>query len=284
MENILDLIKSKQKQLPTLPVVAHNILKVANDENSSSKDLAEIIQNDPAITNKILRLANSALYGQAKQVDTITRAITVVGFNEVTSLTLGMGVFSSFDLKDVEKILKMKNLWLHSICCAFAAVEIARLARLGASEHLFLNGLMHDIGKIVFAIYMPQEYAKALQSAIDQGKPLYAVEEEHFGIDHAALAGHLMTEWNFPDNLLLPCRYHHVPSKCSAEFKIEAMVVMLANFFCHKIGVGLSGSPAVDNVKIIAKDMGLSFTDLKNASATLRKNKGKIEEFLTFMQ
>ncbi len=94
-ETIIEIIRSRKTQIPTLPIVVSNILRVTADERSSASDLASFVEKDQAISNKVLRMANSAYYGLIREVETISRAITIIGFNEVVNLTVGMGVFST---------------------------------------------------------------------------------------------------------------------------------------------------------------------------------------------
>ena len=115
---ILDIVRSKNTQLPTLPVIVDKILSLARSEQSSAQNLADIVEKDQAISGKLLKLANSAYYGFMKEVDSLSRAITIVVFNEVIGLTIGMNVFSKFSKKDTHGIFNLEDLWLHSIACA----------------------------------------------------------------------------------------------------------------------------------------------------------------------
>jgi len=125
---IVDVVRNRKTQLPTLPVIVEKIMRLAGDDRTSATDLAEFISKDQAITNKILKLSNSAYYGLMKEVETISRAITIIGFNEVVGLTIGMSVFSTFRQEDLQGLIDMRDLWLHSIGCALAAKEIAKKA------------------------------------------------------------------------------------------------------------------------------------------------------------
>ena len=120
-ERIADLVRDQKTQIPTLPVVLNNIIKVASSETTSAGDLAHFIGRDQAMANKVLRLANSAYYRSSGQVDSIMRAIVVIGFNEIVSLTIGMGVFSALSKSNLHGLLDMNELWLHAIGCSFAA-------------------------------------------------------------------------------------------------------------------------------------------------------------------
>ncbi len=279
-KKILDIIRDRQTQLPTLPVVAGNVLRITSDDKTSVRDLSEFIRQDQAISNKLLKLANSAYYGLIKKVDNIPRALTVIGFSDVTSLAIGMSVFSSLKLKKTEKVLKMRNLWLHSIGCATAAQELTKITGSNNSDQIFLNGLLHDMGKVIFAIYFPEDYMSILLDAEKNNQPLHMVEEESFGIDHARMAGYLMEQWNFPDTIAMPSRFHHKPAKCPKEYMHEAMIIQLADFICHKTKIGTSGTPILEDIKATAGNLGLTAGDLKKVALELKKQRPKIEEFL----
>jgi HD-like signal output (HDOD) protein len=279
-KKIADIIRDRRTQLPTLPVIVANILKVARDERTSAKDVADFISKDQAISNKLLRLANSSYYGLAKEVDSITRAITIIGFDEVISLTIGMSVFSTFRQKGAEQILDMKDLWLHSIGCALSAKVIAKKRYPSLAEQIFLNGLLHDTGKVILAIYFPEEYGTVLEDAKKTKIPLYQKEREKLGLDHAVVAGHLMERWNFPDTLLLPARFHHNFAACPPDYQHHAMIVRLANFLCQKAGIGHSGDPVMENVRIISQKLGFTHRDMETILKELEEQRESIEDFL----
>ena len=279
-QKITDLVRSKRTELPTLPVIVENILGTAKAENSSAKDLAYFIDKDQAITNKILRLANSAYYGLMKKVTSISHAITVIGFNEIISLTIGMSVFSAFHQKDLHGILDMRDLWLHSIGCASAAKEIAKKSGSRLVEQLFLNGLLHDMGKVILAVYFPKEYRAVLEGAKKSKTLLYHKEKEILGIDHATLSGLLMESWHFPDSLILSSRFHHNSVECPVTYRHDAMIIELADFLCQKAQIGHSGNPAIPKPERISGKLGISLMDMEMIVSELNDQRTKIEEFL----
>jgi len=279
-QKILDIIRQKNTQLPTLPVIVNNILNIARDERTSAKDLAEFIERDQAITTKVLRLANSAYYGLMKEVDSISRAIAIIGFNEVIGMTIGMNVFSVFGKKDANNIFDMEKLWLHSIACATAARQIATRKRIGEVDKLFLVGLLHDIGKVIFSKYLPEEYACVFQQAKDSEVPLYRLEKEALGIDHAVLSGVLMKRWNFPDNLLLPSHFHHNSLSCPPFYQTFALIVELADYVTLKVKIGGSGNSVPPKVHDISRKLSLSSKEVLLIEDELRGQQSNIEEFL----
>ncbi len=281
--NIIDIIRDRKTKLPTLSVVASNVLQLASNDKTSAYDLAEFISKDQALTNKILRLSNSAYYGLVKKVDSIHRAITVIGFHDVTSLAVGISVFSSFKMKGIAKVLDMKDLWLHSICCATAAREISKKINITENEQIFLTALLHDTGKIIFALYFPEEYQKVLQEAAELQTPLFRKEQEVLKTDHAKVVGHLMERWNFPDNLSTPSRYHHDTSRCPLEYQKEVLIVDLANFLCHKLDIGRSGNTAVLDITKTLKMLSLTIEDVMKIVKEIKAQLPKMKEFLQLM-
>lgn len=283
-EKIRDLVRDKKTQLPTLPIIVDKILNAAREEGTSSKDLSDFICNDQALTNKLLRLSNSAYYGQMKEVDSIQRAITVVGFNEIIGLTIGMSVFSTFKENPVQEVFDIQDLWLHSVGCATAAKEICIKIGVKEGEKLFLNGLLHDMGKVIFAVYFPEEYRAVLEHAKTDKTFLGYKEKQMLGIDHAALTGVLMNKWNFPDSLVFPSRFHHEPIDCPLEYRHHAMIVGLADFLCHQVGIGNSGNHAPKIQRTLLQELKISEKELKGLIQVLRDKRASIQEFFHLMK
>ena len=280
-EKITEIVRSKRTQLPTLPVIVNNIMSAARDDKTSAKDLSDFISKDQAISNKILKLANSAYYGLMREVDSIPRAITIIGFNEVISLAIGMSVLSVFSQKDFHKVFDIRDLWLHSLGCATAAKEIAKKTiGSGMTEQIFLNGLLHDMGKVILAEYFPDEYRAVLENAKEFQVPLFRKEQQVLGIDHAVLSGLLMERWHFPDNLLLPPRFHHNSLECPPTYQRYAMTIEFADFLCQKADIGNSGNPAVEELNTVRQKLGITLDDMEVIIEELKGQRSKIEEFL----
>jgi HD-like signal output (HDOD) protein len=257
-EKIIDLVRDKRTQLPTLPVILTNILKIASDENASAADLASFMSKDQAMANKVLRLANSAYYGLAREVDSIQRAISVIGFNEIVSLAVGMGVFNALKIARRDGLINMNDLWLHSIGCSFAAKDIVKRIPTGSTgnskhaplrkakgDEIFLSGLLHDIGKVLFIIYFPDPYRLVLGEAIKRQRPLDQTETELLGSNHAQ------------------------------------MVVEMADFICHQAQIGQSGNPAVRYPTQASAAFNFTEADVKLLVDRLVEQRPNIEAFLT---
>jgi putative nucleotidyltransferase with HDIG domain len=279
-EKVIDLIHHRKTSLPTLPVVINNIMATARSEKTSAKDLANFIVNDQAISARVLRIANSAYYGMSKKIDSISRAIVVIGFKEIISLALGMGIFSAFSKKGDDAPIDITELWKHSIGVGFAAKKIAKKTNKIADESTILIGLLHDIGKIVFCLYFPDEYGEVLKKMPNEQTPLYKIENECLGLDHAEMAYLLMKQWNFPANLIQAVRYHHNPSVCPKDQVDMAMTVNLANVICHQSGIGHSGNNNIETDDKVLRKMGLSDENAVALAEELESERDQVEDFL----
>lgn len=288
-ERLTDLLRNKRTQLPTLPVVAQNIIRISRDPDTSAKDLAAFINNDQAIANKVLRMANSPYYGMGKKVDSILRAITLIGFDEVLGLAIGVGILPSLKSSPIGRVLDMRQLWLHSLACSFAAKNCIQYmlsrnpgagATLPEERTTFLPTLLHDMGKIVFSLYFPAEYAQVMQKAFETETPLQNAEKELLGIDHANLAAQLMRYWNFPATILMPVRYHHAPDECEEDFRFQARLIMLANSLAREVKIGNSYNRQSYQSQLIGAQFGLDGNALQIQQATLEKQRNEIELFL----
>lgn len=283
LKKIENIIRDKRTQLPTLPAVVESILKIGRDESASATELANAISMDQAIVNKTLKLANSAYYGFIRRIDTVSHAIALIGFNEVIALILGMSVFSAFKLKSGKHFLDIKNLWLHSISCAFMAKKISKKTGPSGEAPIFLCGLLHDMGKVILEVYLPDEYNEVLELSKKTNTPLFIKEEEMLGLNHSMVAGLIMERWNLPDNLRLPCRFHHNSAACPSESRHDAIIIEIANFLCHKANIGYSGNPEIEKPDVLTQTMGLSEREMGLFISELKEERPEIEEFLGIM-
>ena len=279
-QKVVDLIRYRTTSLPTLPVVVNNIVEVVRSETTSAKDLAKFIANDQAISARVLRVANSVYYGMSQKIDSISRAIVVIGFREILSLALGTGIISALSKKGNEVTIDMAELWKHSIGVGFAAMNIAKKTRNAVEESAVLIGLLHDIGKIIFALYFPKEYAEVLKKTADEKTPLHVIEKSILGLDHAEMAALLMKQWNFPPNIIQPVRYHHYPCECAGEQGYVAMVLNVANVVCHQSGIGQSGNMAIEKDTEVLGKLELSDQKIVSLAEELESERPRIDEFL----
>jgi putative nucleotidyltransferase with HDIG domain len=228
----------KNVQLTSFPDIYYRITKVLNDPKSSASHLAEVISKDTSLSTKLLRIANSAFYGLPSKVDTVTRAITFIGLNEIS--TLAMGVLAMRFFKNIpQKLIDMKTFWIHSIACGTIASIIARNKKGLGEERFFVAGMLHDVGRLVTAITLPQKTVQAILESKKRLTPLFKIEKEIFGYDHAKVAALLLRKWNFPVALENMVGFHHEPA--GAPQPLDASIIHFANIMSLSCQFGHSG-------------------------------------------
>jgi putative nucleotidyltransferase with HDIG domain len=280
-EKVIDLIRNKSTSLPTLPVVINNIIVTARDDNTTAKDLAGFISNDQSLSARVLKIANSPYYGQPKKIDSITRAIIVIGFKEIISIALGSGIFKALSRKNDNALIDINELWKHSIGVSFAAKHIEKKTKMAVSESSMLVGLLHDIGKILFIIYFPDEYRTVLEEHQLEGHDaLHKIEKKMLGIDHSEMAYLIMKQWSFPDTISLPVLFHHNIAKCPFESLNMAMMANTANYICHKAEIGFSGDLKILKQEEIINGLGLSRENINMFIERLRTDRSQVDSVL----
>jgi putative nucleotidyltransferase with HDIG domain len=198
-----------RKNLPTIPAVLAKILQLSDSIDANGKDLIVVIEKDQALTGKMLRLANSAFFGQSRRVATIPRAVMLLGFSTVRNLALGVKVWDA--LGSGISRPRLEELWSHSVAAALAAKMLAVKLRVGDPDETFTAGLLHDVGRLVLAIRFKEEYWKAVGGP-DESGTIEVQERETFGVDHAEVGGWMLEAWSLPPGIVEAVRSHHSTS------------------------------------------------------------------------
>ena len=229
----MDLIK-KEGQLPPLPAVLIELQKVVQDEKSSAEDVAKVVRNDAGLSTFLLRLVNSAFYSFPARVDTVSRAVTMVGVRPLYLLSMGL-LFQDMIRAIPKDSLVIANFWQHSIATGLAAQEIWKQMGQKEEERLFTGGLLHDIGILAMGCMLPhvQDLYKHLNIKVRR-VPMHDVEKELLGFDHARFGAMLLRKWNMPASLAMPVLWHHHPQG-AAHYK-EPIVVHLADIVASSLG------------------------------------------------
>jgi len=230
--------------LPTLPQVMEQILETIDDEKSSTGDLTSILECDQAISVQVLRLANSAYYGLPSRVDTIRRAVVLMGFDTVRLLTLATSVIHSFSTKK-QKTLDPVDFWMHSLGTARAAELMAQsYPRLGLTPGAcFTGGLLHDIGKYILSLAAKDIYDIIYQEASTSSQVIRDVERKYLDTDHAEVAGWVSENWRFPPAIIAMLRDFYTASDTAAPYANERGVAFLADRIARMAGFGWAGDP-----------------------------------------
>ncbi|MBW1712361.1 MAG: HDOD domain-containing protein [Deltaproteobacteria bacterium] len=232
-EFLVQVLGCAVEALPTLPVVAFQILELAKDESSSAQDLARVIGRDPALTAQLLKIANSPAFGLIGEVSTISRAVVLLGFEEVRSLALGLMIFdTAFGSK--RRSRHRAQLWTHSLIVGLLTEILAKEDfRLGSGFYVY--GLIHDIGKVALDAYLPQIFG-AILDEMESGRLTWPqAEKKVMGVDHALLGRALLSYWQLPEAMTAAVGRHHQPW-LAQEHRDVAGVVFLADIFARMLG------------------------------------------------
>ncbi|MBC17351.1 MAG: metal-dependent hydrolase [Desulfovibrio sp.] len=237
-----DEVVKEELKLATLPDVVTKIVENIDNPSSSAAYISEIISRDVALSAKLLKVVNTPFYGFASKIDTLSRAVTIVGTRQLTNLALGISVINSF--ADIpEEFFTLKEFWLHSITCGIVARLLADEAGLEGGETFFVGGLLHDIGRLVMLKNHPEASTNVLRPAKTGRRALVEVERTIWGCTHADIAGKLLQSWRLPVRLQAMVANHHSPMASSTPR--EAAVIHVADFITHGIGIGSSGCSLV---------------------------------------
>lgn len=242
-QSVIDRIVQTTGDIPAMPQVANMVLDRIADPNATPKEIQLIISKDQALAARVLKVANSSFYGLSRSVTRISDAIVVMGFNSLRSLvmtTVMNDLFKSFGLTE-------KLLWEHSLVSAATAKRIASAIRFSKVEECFLAGLMHDIGKVILNIKMPEKTLTIVQEVYNsEGATTFTqVEETIFGFTHAEVGRLVARKWNFAEEIEEAIGYHHKPAEASVMPALSH-VVNLANAVCHKLEIGPTRNPGLD--------------------------------------
>lgn len=235
MENNIDIAELLKDVdgLVTLPHVFLHINQLVEDPNSSMSDIAKAVSQDPSFTVRMLRVANSPFYGFSSTIDSVDKAVSVIGTTQIRNLALSMSVASSFSglLND---LISMDNFWRHSLYCALIARILAKKKRGCDPAALFTAGLLHDIGELIIFNRLPERAKESLHLVQDQidDLPIYQAERQVIGFDHAQVGGELARHWGLPPILEECIAYHHSVAQ-AARYPRETALIHLANIIAQ---------------------------------------------------
>lgn len=196
----LDRLASRAVQLYSLPAVAMQVLELTNNPQVDTRALKDCIENDPALTGKILRIVNSSLFGLSRQVSDLNQALALLGTKPLKLLVLGFslppGLFAGMT-GDV-----LGRYWRHTLTKAVAGREISETLYDMPGDDAFIAGLLQDVGMLLLIQELGEPYVRFLEKALAGGKDLASLEIEAIGFDHTALSARLLTQWGLPPALV----------------------------------------------------------------------------------
>jgi HD-like signal output (HDOD) protein len=243
--------------VPSLPLFYVRLDEAINHPRSSIADIAKILSEDQGLTGRVLKLANSPLFGYFSRIDSISQAVTIIGVQQVRDLALAvsaMGLFTGIP----EDLVTMELFWKHSIACGLTARILATAQRETNLERFFVAGILHDIGRLVMFLTIPDTCRELIETGRRETLLLHDLERERLGFDHSDVGGALLRHWKLPSRIAEPVEFHH---RClqTGQYPRESSILHLADVISHALEFGASGETLVPRLDPLAWEcLGLS--------------------------
>lgn len=254
--------------LISLPAAYTRLQEVMASEESNMKDVADVVSLDPALAARLLRIANSAYYGLPSQVDTVTRAVNILGIQAIHDLALATSVAQAFDGVP-NQLMDMSTFWYRSVMCGFLARELAKACGIKSNESLFVRGLLLDLGHLVLYSRFPIESRRALADSGDDLIRLYNMERDLIGCDANEVGLELMKSWKLPESFVESFAYLQRPEGCESIGK-EVAILHIAAWITHGLNTDLLLEQMFEKINPSAWDLsGLSQRQVEQVTDTV---------------
>ena len=260
----LEYIVSKVDDMKVLPEIINKIISLTEDPDSTVEDMEKAILDDQILTTKILRLANSAYYGYARKISTISQATVLLGFQAIKSIALAstVSIFLTSELKGYS--LGKNELWTQSQTCAIVSRYIAKHIKYPSPEEAYVAGLLRDIGKTILNQHMEKEYSEVLNLIEEGNISFLEAEKAILGFDHAEIGEKVAEKWNLPKALVDSIGHHHTPEDSNIN-QLLVSIVHVADAITMMMGVGLGLDGLAYSLSPVAIDaLGLTEIDFDN--------------------
>jgi len=268
-------------RMPAFSGSVNKILQMTSDIDCAPKDLVQVIEHDPVMMAKILKLVNSAYFGLSREITSIKHGVVFVGLNTIKNLAISIATMGMLP-KAGPAGLDMNSFLLHSLGTASIAKLLGK--RLGVmpdkTTDYFVGGLLHDIGKVVFAQFMPQEMERALKRVEVEEVSLSIAEMIEIGADHAQLGGMLAEKWQLPHTLVTCIKEHHSLEPNSGPNKVLDCVVA-ANVIVKQVGFGCAGNLIEERLPDhVSARFGMELAELQESIGNLDEELEKANAFI----
>ncbi len=245
---ITELKELIQSSIPTDSAMIGQVIKTIYSPTSSANDLARVIENDPPLTAKILKAANSTFYGQSATVNSLRRAVVTLGFETIKELVTAVAMSEFFMTPDQKSGLNRRGLWIHSVAVAKTAQLISNRMGIGRPDVAYTAGLLHDIGKIVLSTLFPEYYSRVASMAAAKKCRIILAEQRLLNTDHCMVGKVICEIWNLPDDISNAVFYHNDPLTHSGNDAQIIRVTHLSDILARTAKIGDPGDNAVPDV------------------------------------
>jgi putative nucleotidyltransferase with HDIG domain len=283
-DQISKIINEVQK-LPTLPAVANKVTKLLKDPTCTAIRVSEVIDKDPSLTIRVLRLVNSAFYSMRTEVTNVRHAVALLGFKTISQMVITISVFDVFK-GGYGREFDREGFWKHSIGCAVISQKIAQLSNYAGVDDCFTAGLLHDIGKVVVDQYLHEEMEKVIRLTQEHEISFADAEKEIMGVNHADIGGQVMNNWKIPARIMVAVKYHHtvLEERGNTEDARDPIVdiVRLSDIMCKREKIGYTGDSLLPQ---ITEDLYLRLNTSKEAiDLLIESTRDEIEKAGIFIE
>lgn len=233
-----ETIVRHETELASFPDIYFRIRQVLEDESASAERIAKVVGTDMSLSAKLIKLVNSPLYGLSQPIDSISRAVTLVGAKELSVLALGISAINYF--KDIpSELVDMRSFWRHSITCGIFAKILAGTQTGLSPERCFIAGLLHDVGRLIMFKKLPYASTEAMLFARENSIPLVEAERAVMDFTHTDISLPLLAAWKFPEELSAMINHHHDPMRYPNP--LEPAIIHVADCLTNAVEIAQGG-------------------------------------------
>jgi len=267
-------------QLPTISAIFQQLIELLGSEQSTAKQLSDLISKDQSITLAILKLVNSAFYGHMREITSLDQAIVMLGLNTVKSIALGTSLFKGAKKRKDRYPLDKNALWMHSLGSATASKIIAKRVGYEDIEEAFAAGLLHDVGILIFDVFFHKKYQEVLKHTRENNLYITDAEQSVLGIKHDEVGKILLLKWKLPLAIVNASAGHHDLSKASEGYQQLAGIVKISDDIVNKLQIGSEGDQKGFEGELVAPySVKLTQKDLEEVAEEVKLNREIFEMF-----
>lgn len=223
------------QEIPSLPLIVTKVNQMLDDRNTTMDELTRVIEKDQAIVFKMLLLVNSAFFGLREKVSSVKEAAIILGFDAIRNIIISLATFDTLTAvcrEEKNAWFNADDFWRHSIAVAVLSKYLSEKMQMGDPSKAFVNGLLHDIGKLVLAFYFKTEFKAALEKARKEKLIYMAAERKILPAGHSDVGYFVAKKWDLPD-LITNSIYHHHKLRTGCPSWDETIVVNTADGFTN---------------------------------------------------
>ncbi len=235
MDISIDKLIEKSGTPVSLPDVFIKINQLTQDSKCSVADISRVAETDMSLSLRLLKIVNSPYYGFPSTIDSIPRAITIIGVQNLRDLTLATTTVDLF-ANNQTKQNHIRQLWRHSLFCAINSRLLAEALKLHHTERFFAAGLLHDIGRLILFQGIPETMHETIKQAARTGTALTTIEHALLGFTHTDIGCRIAHQWKLPESIIETIAYHHTPEK-ARQYPMETAIIHIANHMANTLDV-----------------------------------------------